>query len=883
MWPGNSTKLLFSLLPLLFPAFLPAQARPPLFQPMGKFPIPFSDCPGWDMAVGDVNGDGRPDLLEYSYRHDPSDHTVFLFLNRGHAIFDLAPPGAIQGIPQDSILSALFLDVDRDQDMDLVAVMDKRLNTTSEDYLAVFLNDGKGRFLFSRKYPAPNAFLTACSGDLDGDGDPDLLVFTWMTQKDIRPLIFINNGKGLFSEEGAGRIPLCKSPSGSGILGDFDGDGDLDLVVGSMKRDQLFLNDGKGRFTEDPAFSGAAPSWPSSVFFAQDMDKDGDLDIFAGDWEKGFFFLNDGKGRFRLFSREARGLSKGAALFMDVDGDGDPDAVTRYKDDILYLNDGKGYFRKAPSSSLLKRGPDSYGVTGADLDGDGDGDLVFTSPFWPNLLFLGDGKGKFLEAEALAWNAPNNRERINQITGADLNGDGRTDILEAAQHIRWYANSGMGTFPSPPRTIAPHKGFYPWIRFGLGDLDRDGDLDLVAYSNFPRLFRNDGKGNFTETTKTAFSNYLREWTDLALVDWDRDGDLDLVYVNFQGIFLLLNDGKARFLTGKTLFTPSKSSFKRIFLFDLDGDGDEDILAGIVPPNGWTPPEPPHLLVNRGGKLVDETTRRLPELADPVLDAAAGDLDGDGDGDLVILLMNYGTRIWLNDGKGFFKKASNRLPGRPLFEDSGWAVALGDVDGDGDLDMAMAQFQRRTTSGFPHNRILLNDGKGFFRDATDDALGHESQAVALSDLDGDGDLDLLLGGYSDPITMGTPTRVFFNLTRQVNAPWPARPGLFWRMDVYAGSPRGKTTPLVLPLLSAAKTRACLPPFGRLLADPAKGVVLGPLFVSPKTGVRRVPLRVPKDPALLGALFYLQALVVPDLNWPPSTWRFTNALQDRAEAF
>ncbi len=876
----------FPVLPafLFLCALLPAQARPPLFQPMGKFPIPFSDCPGLDMAVGDVDGDGDPDLLEYSYRHDPSDRTIFLFLNRGRALFDLAPPGSIQGVPKDSILYALFLDVDGDKDLDLAMVMEKSLYTTSEEYLAILLNDGKGRFRFHSKFPAPNAFCSAFSGDLDKDGDQDVLVFTSMGGRDLRPLIFINDGKGNFSEESAGRIPSCMSPYGSGALGDFDGDGDLDIVVGSEKSDQLFLNDGQGRFTEDAAFRALAPSRPASSYFACDLDRDGDLDLYADYWwEKGWFFLNDGKGRFTLSSKDKRGLSKGAALFMDVDGDGDPDAITGYKDDILYLNDGKGRFQKAPPSFLTRRGPDFYGVTGADLDGDGDGDLVFTAPYWPNQLYLGDGKGRFLEAGALAWNAPSTRERVNQVAGADLNGDGHADIIEAGYHIRWYANSGMGTFPSPPKTLAPRKGSYSWIRFGLGDLDGDGDLDLVAYSDTPRLFKNDGKGNFTETTKTSFSFYGGGWKDLVLEDWDRDGDLDLVFANFQGIGLLFNDGKARFLTGKTLFSSNKATISRILLFDMDGDGDKDVLAGTVSANGWTSPRPPYLLVNQGGKLVDQTAARLSEWAAPVLDAAAGDLDGDGDPDLVILFRVYGASICINDGKGYFKKESRRFPRWPLFENWGWSVALGDEDQDGYLDMAVAQFEGAQSAGFPRNRILLNNGKGFFRDATDDALGHESQAAALADLDGDGDLDLVFGGYADPVTMGIPTRVFFNLTRQVNAPWPALPGRPWRMDLYARPKTCNTVSWIIPVLSPREFDALAPPFGRLLVDPTKGFLLGPFPVSSSTWVHTITWTVPNKPVLLGEPFFLQALAVPALPASAFSWRFTNALRDRVEPF
>lgn len=132
-------------------------------------------------------------------------------------------------------------------------------------------------------------------------------------------------------------------------------------------------------------------------------------------------------------------------------------------------------------------------------------------------------------------------------------------------------------------------------------------------------------------------------------------------------------------------------------------------------------------------------------------------------------------------------------------------------------------------------------------------------------------------------MGTPTRVFFNLTRQVNAPWPALPGRPWRMDLYA-RPRGRNTPAwILSLLSPRKFDLLIAPFGRLLVDPSKMLPLGPFPVFSATGVHTITLTIPNKPVLLGAPFFLQGLAVPALPSSPFSWRFTNALRDRVEPF
>lgn len=158
--------------------------------------------------------------------------------------------------------------------------------------------------------------------------------------------------------------------------------------------------------------------------------------------------------------------------------------------------------------------------------------------------------------------------------------------------------------------------------------------------------------------------------------------------------------------------------------------------------------PDFVWINDGkGNFSDESKSRLPEAATVSQDVKAGDVDADGDLDLVFGNED-GNALFLNDGKGVFADASTNLPKRATPEETR-KVSLGDVDGDKDLDIYFANVALTTSQPGRQfdrqDRLLINDGKGRFTDQTDKRLPKDDQNGshgALLDLDGDGDLDIL---------------------------------------------------------------------------------------------------------------------------------------------
>lgn len=276
------------------------------------------------------------------------------------------------------------------------------------------------------------------------------------------------------------------------------------------------------------------------------------------------------------------------------------------------------------------------------------------------------------------------------------------------------------------------------------DADGDGDLDLlIAKEMQPNvLLLNDGTGRMTVAPAGTLPGGAFDSEDVAVADYDGDGDLDAVIAgeDDQMSELYLNDGSGVFTAANDRL-PARGTAQSVIAADVDGDGDADLLFGNHGQN--------FLFVNSGaGRFSDQTRLRLPVREDLTQDLEAGDVDGDGDLDLVVGNVDD-NRLLLNDGRGFFADAPERLPLRAATEETREAD-LADVDGDGDLDLYFANLAF-VAGADPQDRLLVNDGRGFFSDQTESRIGRESRYtvdVEFTDVDRDGDRDLVTANLND---------------------------------------------------------------------------------------------------------------------------------------
>ncbi|MFO1068667.1 MAG: calcium-binding protein [Geminicoccaceae bacterium] len=284
----------------------------------------------------------------------------------------------------------------------------------------------------------------------------------------------------------------------------------------------------------------------------------------------------------------------------------------------------------------------------------------------------------------------------------------------------------------------------------LGDLDGDGDLDVVIgrFNQPSQVLVNQGgeqngnEGDFLLGATVPGGNLFT--TALALGDVDGDGDLDALIGNDgQANRLLINRGGSEIAFEVEIVPGEARRTQAVALGDVDGDGDLDAVTGNINQEN-------ELLVNQGGLQGGREGEFAAGVAlaggrQFTVAVALGDLDGDGDLDALIGNDSLGNRILLNEGG-----AQAGTPGDFVLGDllpggtpSTFAVALGDLDGDGDLDALLGNLGGE-------NQLLVNQGGlqggtegDFLLGATVPGGSQNTQAVALGDLDGDGDLDALV--------------------------------------------------------------------------------------------------------------------------------------------
>ena len=295
---------------------------------------------------------------------------------------------------------------------------------------------------------------------------------------------------------------------------------------------------------------------------------------------------------------------------------------------------------------------------------------------------------------------------------------------------------------------------------GVADLDQDGDMDIIiANEHRPNiLLINDGKGRFANESAKRIPQVDHDSEDIGIADFDLDGDLDVIVVSEDDKVneLYLNNGDGTFSDSGSRI-PVTGTSNSVVVFDISQDGAPDIMIGN---NGQN-----NILINDGkGQFKDETYQRFGEFIDVTQDLTLGDIDNDGDQDLLIGNEDA-NRILINKGDGFFEdESSERLVYRTTPEETR-EVDLADIDGDGDLDILYGNVQAFVEYAPRQNRLLLNDGKGFFTDITDIHLPKDDNrcfGVAFLDIDGDGDEDIMTGNTNGASFGGdTPFSVYLN--------------------------------------------------------------------------------------------------------------------------
>jgi hypothetical protein len=332
------------------------------------------------------------------------------------------------------------------------------------------------RFVQSRHATGGENPFAVAIVDMTGDGRPDLAV----THAGSSDVTILENVGGRF-EGRRGRFEVGRVPRGL-VSADLDGDGNQDLVIagGHANTVELLLGDGSGSGLRRTLGARIAPF---NVTVA-DLNADGRLDIAVANEsnlavlrEKGevSIFFGDGSRDFTPGPTLRAGTHPADIEAAELNGDGHVDlAVVNWgsRDVVLYFGRGSGDFSAA--LSIPHGGVAAYSLDVADLDGDGDTDLVVGDAGGDVRIFENDGGGTFEVGPVLAAD-----RGLRSVVIADLNGDGLPDIATAnaaADNVSLFLSQGGGTFLGRQNV---RVGKHP-RNVAAGDLNADGKVDLVV-------------------------------------------------------------------------------------------------------------------------------------------------------------------------------------------------------------------------------------------------------------------------------------------------------------------------------------------------------------------------------------------------------------------
>lgn len=553
---------------------------------------------------------------------------------------------------------------------------------------------------------------------------------------------------------------------------DVDGDGDLDAAIGNRAGAVAFYRNNEGNFVQqsgtanpfsavnvdpNPSDNSGGYSVPTFV----DLDGDGDLDAPIGNIAGSIFYFRNENGQFvqqRGTLNPFLGIDIGSysfPAFVDIDGDGDRDlAIGNEEGSIFYFRNESGRFVQQRGTLNPFLGIDVGSLSApafGDVDRDGNVDIVIGNQDGTFYYFRNEN-GRFVQQ----------RGTLNPFLGidvgavsapafADLDEDGDQDVFTGSRgfgdvillrkNVPLYV--GRTGTANPFNRVVVETSPVPTF----ADLDGDGDLDAFLGEVYGGIqyYRNDS-GVFRQITGSAnpVNNVnVGLFSTPTFVDIDNDGDLDLFSGEFAGTINFFRNNNGQFVAQGGSANPFSGidvgEYSNIAFADVDGDGDEDAFLGLF--DGTV-----DYLRNENGAFV-----RRPGL-NPLRGADAGyfsfpsfaDVEGDGDVDALVGDLLGRVQFFRNDNRGDGALTAVTGSSNPFNGiDIGFyaAPALADVDGDGDVDTVIGGDFALQAPNRP-NRGRLS----FFENVDGDPGVSGPRTVAASLLASTED-ELLSGGQS----------------------------------------------------------------------------------------------------------------------------------------
>lgn len=775
---------------------------------------------GAGVAITDLNGDGKPDLY-FTANQGPNR----LYLNQGDWQFtEVTDAGGAAGTMFWST-GVTAVDVNADGKQDLYVCNSGEIDgsrRTNELFINLG-NDEAGRPRFAERAAEyglddPGFGTQAAWFDYDGDGDLDvyLLNNSYLDpdriavndkkrdkrqpdggDKLLRNDLDVATGHPVFTDvsEAAG---IYGSNIGFGLgvgLGDLDGNGWTDLYISNdfWERDYLYLNQGDGTFVEDLNRRMNHISTSSMGSDVADLDNDGDLDIFSTDMLPG--------DNYRL---------KAATVFDSYNTDN-----VRFRADYHYqilqnclqLNDGAANFQEVANFAGVAATDWSWGALLFDLDNDGRKDIFVANGIYQDIMFM-----DFTDFVA-------DRENVKKVVMEK----GRYDWRDFAEYLPSTPLANYAFLQNSPLQFEDKAAELGLGRPGFsngaayGDLDGDGDYDLVInnLNGAASLYRNESRAGYLgvrlrggEQNPAAVGARLTLLTDRGsqvLEKYPARGYLSTV--GEELIFGLGSDGEATSPIALRVDWPDRrpptllkapnpntyldlnpdhpSDLTEAQWTDLEGMDDEETAITVQAP---ARPQSSLASVSHQDEVfsdfdVEPLLYRMLSTPGPVL--AQADVNGDGQTDLLVGGgPGQADQLWLGQADGGYRAApSTALAATAARETS--AAAFFDRDGDGDPDLLLGSGGndiRRGKEAYTLRYYENLDGKFLENPMAAPPGGGEISCLLPADVDGDGDIDVFVGGRAIPSNYGLPPQSFLLMNQGsrnwtvATPPWLERIGM-----------------------------------------------------------------------------------------------------------